>query len=132
MDLVFVALPDLRNATLRSGQRVTARQSHALQGACQPSCAAAWSRSAKPTPSRKEKSAWKPCRQSFGSGLTLPEAETTGSSGRAPLLAPSPLRTGLEGFPSSGSSTQKRPREVVSDNPLCLHSLLPYPRTGSG
>ncbi len=31
------------------------------------------------------------------------------SSGRAPLLAPSPLRTGLEGFPSSGSSTQKRP-----------------------
>ena len=48
MDLVFVALPHLRNATLRSGQRV------------------------------KEKSAWKPCRQSFGSGLTLPEAETTG------------------------------------------------------
>ncbi len=33
------------------------------------------------------------------------------SSGRAPLLAPSPLRTGLEGFPSSGSSTQKRPLE---------------------
>src|SRR6266851_572869 len=33
------------------------------------------------------------------------------SSGRAPLLAPSPLRTGLEGFPSSGSSTQKRPPE---------------------
>jgi len=32
-------------------------------------------------------------------------------SGRAPLLAPSPLRTGLEGFPSSGSSTQKRPHE---------------------
>jgi len=27
------------------------------------------------------------------------------------LLAPSPLRTGLEGFPSSGSSTQKRPPE---------------------
>jgi hypothetical protein len=33
------------------------------------------------------------------------------SSSRAPLLAPSPLRTGLEGFPSSGSSTQKRPPE---------------------
>src|SRR2546427_7549570 len=31
------------------------------------------------------------------------------SSGRAPLLAPSPLRTGLEGFPSSGSSTLKTP-----------------------
>jgi hypothetical protein len=27
------------------------------------------------------------------------------------LLVPSPLRTGLEGFPSSGSSTQKRPPE---------------------
>ena len=27
------------------------------------------------------------------------------------MLAPSPLRTGLEGFPSSGSSTQKRPLE---------------------
>jgi hypothetical protein len=27
------------------------------------------------------------------------------------LLAPSPLRTGLEGFPSSGSSTQKRLHE---------------------
>jgi hypothetical protein len=33
------------------------------------------------------------------------------SSSRAPLLAPSPLRTGLEGFPSSGSTTQKRPPE---------------------
>ena len=33
------------------------------------------------------------------------------SSSRAPLLAPSPLRTGLESFPSSGSSTQKRPHE---------------------
>src|SRR5260370_40744479 len=33
------------------------------------------------------------------------------SSGRAPLLAPSPLRTGLEGFPSSGSSAQKRSLE---------------------
>src|ERR1700687_169898 len=33
------------------------------------------------------------------------------SSSRAPLLAPSPLRTGLEGFPSSGSSTPKRPLE---------------------
>ncbi len=32
-------------------------------------------------------------------------------SSRAPLLAPSPLRTGLEGFPSSGSSTHKRPPE---------------------
>ncbi len=33
----------------------------------------------------------------------------TWSSSRAPLLAPGSLRTGLEGFPSSGSSTQKRP-----------------------
>src|ERR1017187_9133375 len=33
------------------------------------------------------------------------------SSSRAPLLAPSPLRTGREGFPSSGSSTRKGPRE---------------------
>src|SRR5260370_24528295 len=31
--------------------------------------------------------------------------------GWAPAMAPSPLRTGLEGFPSSGSSTQKRPLE---------------------
>jgi eukaryotic-like serine/threonine-protein kinase len=31
--------------------------------------------------------------------------------GTAPYMAPSPLRTGLEGFPSSGSSTQKRPLE---------------------
>jgi len=29
----------------------------------------------------------------------LGEPETTWSSSRAPLLAPSPLRTGLEGFP---------------------------------
>ena len=33
------------------------------------------------------------------------------SSGWAPLLAPSPLRTGREGFPFIGSSTQKRPHE---------------------
>src|ERR1700675_4501526 len=33
------------------------------------------------------------------------------SSSRAPLLTPSPLRTGREGFPSSGASTRKRPRE---------------------
>jgi hypothetical protein len=32
-------------------------------------------------------------------------------SSRAPLLAPSPLRTGLEVSHSSGSSTQKRPHE---------------------
>jgi hypothetical protein len=39
--------------------------------------------------------------------------EVTGllPSGQAPLLVPNPLRTGLEGFPSSGSSTQKRPPE---------------------
>jgi hypothetical protein len=35
----------------------------------------------------------------------------TWSSSRAPLLTPSPLRTAREGFPSSGSSTRKRPRE---------------------
>jgi hypothetical protein len=33
------------------------------------------------------------------------------SNSRAPLLAPSPLRTGREGFPLSGSSTQKRSPE---------------------
>src|SRR5216684_5864256 len=53
------------------------------------------------------------------------------SSGRAPLLAPSPLRTGLEGFPSSGSSTQKRPPEkrgrgLIQKKPDLLDSdLLP-------
>jgi hypothetical protein len=57
------------------------------------------------------------CRYEFdymgrksGSRARTPFVVATGTwlSGRAPLLAPSPLRTGLEGFPSSGSSTQKR------------------------
>src|SRR6266436_4738678 len=54
-----------------------------------------------------------------------------GSSSRAPLLAPSPLRTGLEGFPSSGSSTQKRPHEkrgrglVQNESDLLDTGLLP-------
>src|SRR6266852_9799603 len=53
------------------------------------------------------------------------------SSGRAPLLAPSPLRTGLEGFPSSGSSTQKRPPEtrgrglIKNESGLLDTGLLP-------
>jgi hypothetical protein len=53
------------------------------------------------------------------------------SSGRAPLLAPSPLRTGLEGFPSSGSSTQKRPLEkrgrglIQNEQGLLDTGLLP-------
>src|SRR5260370_7431561 len=55
------------------------------------------------------------------------------SSGRAPLLAPSPLRTGLEGFPSSGSSTQKRPLEkrgrglIQSEEALLDTDFLPPP-----
>src|SRR6266436_7041377 len=54
-----------------------------------------------------------------------------GSSSRAPLLAPSPLRTGLEGFPSSGSSTQKRPHEkrgrglIQNEADLLDSDLLP-------
>jgi hypothetical protein len=53
------------------------------------------------------------------------------SSGRVPLLAPSPLRTGLESFPSSGSSTQKRPpkkrgRGLIQKKPGLLDiDLLP-------
>ena len=52
-------------------------------------------------------------------------------SSRAPLLAPGPLRTGLESFPSSGSSTQKRPpekrgRSLIQKKPDLLDSdLLP-------
>jgi hypothetical protein len=59
------------------------------------------------------------------------------SSGRAPLLAPSPLRTGLEGFPSSGSSTQKRPLEkrgrslIQNESGLLDTGLLPI-RTAEG
>jgi hypothetical protein len=58
-------------------------------------------------------------------------------SGRAPLLAPSPLRTGLEGFPSSGSSTQKRPLEkrgrglIQNESGLLDTDLLPI-RTAVG
>src|SRR5258708_30337678 len=64
-----------------------------------------------------------PCKNRRPSGLL--------SSGRAPLLAPSPLRTGLEGFPSSGSSTQKRPLEkrgrglIQSEADLLDTDLLP-------
>jgi hypothetical protein len=53
------------------------------------------------------------------------------SSGQAPLLAPSPLRTGLEGFPSSGSSTQKRLHEkrgrglIQNESDLLDTDLLP-------
>jgi hypothetical protein len=48
-----------------------------------------------------------------------------------PLLAPSPLRTGLEGSHSSGSSTQKRPHEkrgrglVQNESDLLDTDLLP-------
>src|SRR5260370_15234217 len=51
--------------------------------------------------------------------------------GWAPAMAPSPLRTGLEGFPSSGSSTQKRPLEkrgrglIQSEADLLDTDLLP-------
>src|SRR5260370_2997484 len=53
------------------------------------------------------------------------------SSGWGPLLAPSPLRTGLGGFPSSGSSSQKRPLEkrgrglIQSEADLLDTDLLP-------
>src|SRR5258708_32318115 len=63
-----------------------------------------------------------PCKNRRPSGLM--------ASGRAPLLAPNPLRTGLEGFPSSGSSTQKRPLKkrgrgrIQKENPLDT-GLLP-------
>jgi len=59
------------------------------------------------------------------------------SSSRAPLLAPSPLRTGLEGFPSSGSSTQKRPPEkrgrglMQNEADLLDTDLLPIRTAGN-
>jgi hypothetical protein len=54
-------------------------------------------------------------------------------SSRAPLLAPGPLRTGLESFPSSGSITQKRPpekrgRSLIQKKPDLLDSDLPPSR----
>ena len=57
------------------------------------------------------------------------------SSSQAPLLAPSPLRTGLEGFPFIRSSTQKRPHEqrgrglVQNKSDLLDTDLLPIRTT---